>query len=354
MKKTLALLLASVMALTLLTGCQSSTSSSTPSSTTSSSASESAESSTENTGETYTLEMATGQQATNSMGVAGQWFIDEVYARTDGQVVINYFPGATVGSENDTLVMLAAGEMDFVLAGSTPVDMYCPQFGFITAPFLYESMEHLQNLLDGDLGDQYNAELNKVNIDVLGSTIIGYRQLVTNQDVNSLEDIAGMKLRIPEIPTWQKVWTALGAEPVVVAAAERYNALSTGVVTATEGTWDQNVINSFYEVVEYAVETNHVPESYFLYASSSALEELPEDLQAIVRETAVDAMSYGHDLCMDAVDSALEELAAHDFVPHSIDLEPLREKAFEVYEEYFENDWNITTYEEIMSYAEGD
>lgn len=303
-------------------------------------------------GAKYEFSMGTPQPLTSPLGQGGSYFCDKVKELTGGQVVINYFPSSAIGSEKDCLIAIVGDELEFELAGVTTIDMFAPEFGFLNAPYLLKDMDHLMKLMDGEIGDKFRAKLLQKNVDMLGVARVGVRQLTTNREIKSISDLAGLKLRLPEIPTWNKIWSSLGAAPVAIATAERYNALQTGVAEASEGTWDQVIDYNLYEVQKYAVRTNHVCEFGGIYASRKQMDRLPEDIQAAIRQAAKEAMAYASDLADKAVEDSLAKMAKVGLVPSDVDLTPFNERALKVCEEYFNTVWTGATKDEIMSYAE--
>lgn len=300
----------------------------------------------------YEFSMGTPHPLTSPLGRGGSYFCEKVNELTNGQVVINYFPSSAIGAEKDCFIAIVGDELEFELAGMTVIDMFAPEFGFLNAPYLLKDMNHLMNLMAGEIGDKFRAKLLQKNVDMLGVARVGVRQLTSNREIKSIADIAGLKLRLPELPTWNRVWSALGAAPVAIATAERYNALQTGVAEATEGTWDQVIDYNLHEVQKYAIFTNHVCEFGGIYASRKQLDMLPEDIQAAIRQAAKESMAYASDLAEKAVEESLAKMAKVGFIPTQIDLAPFSERAMKVCEEYFNTVWTDNTMDEVMSYAD--
>lgn len=300
----------------------------------------------------YEFSMGTPQPLTSPLGQGGTYFCEKVKERTNGQVVINYFPSSAIGAEKDCLIQVSGDELEFELAGVTTIDMFAPEFGFLNAPYLLKDMDHLMNLMNGELGQKFKDKLLESNINMLGVARVGVRQLTSNREIKSIDDLAGLKLRLPEIATWNKIWSALGAAPVAIATAERYNALQTGVAEASEGTWDQVIDYNLYEVQKYAITTNHVCEFGAIYASDKLLKSLPEDIQKIIEETAVEAMDYASSLSEQAVQDAVKKMTELGLEPTEIDTTEFNRRAMEACDEYFQTTWTVATQEEIMSYAD--
>ncbi|CAA0102849.1 Monocarboxylate 2-oxoacid-binding periplasmic protein [Zhongshania aliphaticivorans] len=108
-----------------------------------------------------------------------------------------------------------------------------------------------------------------------------------NKEINSLEDVKGLKMRIPG--SGGEVWNRLGGTSVTLPGGELYTSLQTGVIDATEWVAPYNDLAfGFHEVAKYYYYPGwHEPGSTLeLIINKQAFEALPEDLKAIVETAA--------------------------------------------------------------------
>ena len=112
-----------------------------------------------------------------------------------------------------------------------------------------------------------------------------------NREINSMEDIKGLKMRIPGMGG--DVITRAGGISVTIAGGELYTAMQTGVIDALEWVSPYNDIAlGFHQVAKYYYYPGwHEPgPTLELIVNKDALASLPDDLQAIV-ETAARAVN---------------------------------------------------------------
>jgi TRAP-type mannitol/chloroaromatic compound transport system substrate-binding protein len=112
-----------------------------------------------------------------------------------------------------------------------------------------------------------------------------------NREINSIEDIKGLKMRIPGLGG--EVFTRAGGIAVNLPGGELYTSMQTGVIDATEWVGPYNDLAlGFYQVAKYYYYPGwHEPgPTLELIVNKQALESLPQDLQAIV-ETAARAVN---------------------------------------------------------------
>ncbi|AOS96330.1 Monocarboxylate 2-oxoacid-binding periplasmic protein precursor [Microbulbifer aggregans] len=111
-----------------------------------------------------------------------------------------------------------------------------------------------------------------------------------NKEINSVEDLKGLKMRIPGLGG--EVLNRAGGTAVTIPGGELYTALQTGVIDATEWVGPYNDLAfGFHQIAEYYYYPGwHEPGSILEFIiNKSAFEKLPGDLQAIVRAAARDA-----------------------------------------------------------------
>ena len=112
-----------------------------------------------------------------------------------------------------------------------------------------------------------------------------------NREIRSLEDIRGIRMRIPGLAG--EVFNRLGGVAVTLPAAEIYTAMQTGVIDATEWVGPYNDLAlGLHEVARYCYYPGwHEPGAALeLVVNKQAYESLPEDLRAIL-ETAARAVN---------------------------------------------------------------
>lgn len=108
-----------------------------------------------------------------------------------------------------------------------------------------------------------------------------------NKEINSVEDLKGLKMRIPGLGG--EVLARAGGTPVTLPGGEIFTSLQTGTIDATEWVGPYNDLAfGLYKVAEhYYYPGWHEPGSMMEFTiNKDAFNELPNDLQAIVRVTA--------------------------------------------------------------------
>jgi len=122
-------------------------------------------------------------------------------------------------------------------------------------------------------------------------------QIWTNKEINTLEDIKGLKIRAAGLST--DLWNALGAAPVLLPGGEVVPSLQRGVVDAAEFTFPSMDVPLGLPDVSthvYGPPLHMGANMFQLIINPDKWAELPGDLKAIVENAAVAASSEGYAL----------------------------------------------------------
>ncbi|WP_317932509.1 TRAP transporter substrate-binding protein DctP [Halioxenophilus sp. WMMB6] len=179
-----------------------------------------------------------------------------------------------------------------------------------------------------------------------------------NKKINSLDDIKGLKMRIPGMGG--EVWSRAGGVAINIPGGELYTSLQTGVIDATEWVGPYNdLAMGFYQVAKYYYYPGwHEPGSMLEFiVNQDAYNTLPPDLQKIVEISAVAANQLMLDQYTNANNAALKELVDVYGVellplPDAV-LDKLKAISLQIYKEMSANDPQFAKiYESYHSFQE--
>lgn len=299
---------------------------------------------------TWTISVSTAHHNTTSMAKGLAWFTEELPVRTDGRIKVNTFYANSYGAQKDVFMMMATDEVEIIMDGSVTIDFYAPEYGFLTAPYLIDSSEHLLNVLESPVAAGFKAKLKDNNILMEGIAIRGLRNTLANVKINSLAEANKLVIRMPDNATYLEAWGNINASCQVMGGAEMYSAMSTGVINAVEGPYEQFVSEKLNEVGKFLYPTEHTVEFMALYVNARWFESLPSDLQTIVRDTCIEAMERASAMSLEQ-DEANKQIvidSGAEFV--QIDNQYGFDKLRSVWEKKFTDGVWTSSYDEIMSY----
>ena len=243
-------------------------------------------------------------------GVAEK-FVEMVKQRTNGGVIISIRPASQLFNLRTSAEALQLGTLDMCWTDLGTLGNWQPQFGFVSLPFLFHDYDHVRKVLYGPIGQQVSKDAkDSLGVEVLSLGASGFRVFLSRKPIQTADDVRGLRLRVPEIPTWVEMAKALGANPTPIPAGEIYTALQTGVVDAFEAPADFILSSKNYEVAGFVTRTHHIFTEVSMMASARKMASLPADVQKVIRDAAVEAVQKDMwELNLKAQQNAWNELA---------------------------------------------
>ena len=236
---------------------------------------------------------------------AAQQLAERVSDLTDGAVTIEIFPSSHLGSWEEMQEGLEIGSVDIVIESLGSLERYTNLAAIEGIPFLYNDAAHFFEVWDGEMADEIlDAVREDSGFQLLGAMYRGGRQVNSTRPIAELDDLAGLKLRVPNQQTYIETWQELGASPTPLAFSEVFSGLEQGAIEGQENPIDVVRYSSFYEVAKYVTETNHLYGNYHFQFWGDSFDALPEDVRSAL-ETSIDEVSatYRDESLQEAIDN---------------------------------------------------
>lgn len=218
---------------------------------------------------------------------ATQFFKPFVEEKSNGQIEVQIFPNAQLGSDRQTVEGVRLGTIEASNCASGAVSVFAPSFGIWDLPFIFENRAEAYKVLDGPFGQKINDTLLPVGLRNLAWLETGFRNITNNvKPITSPKDLEGLKLRTMENPIFIEAFRELGANPTPMAFGELYTGLQQGTVDGQENPITHIYMQKFYEVQKYLTISRHVYSPAVLIVNDKWFGRLPEDLQKVLVEGA--------------------------------------------------------------------
>lgn len=239
-----------------------------------------------------------------------QKFAEEVARLTDGRIEVQVFPNDSLGKEIDLINGMQLGTVDMTITGES-LQNWAPKAALLAIPYAYRSLDHMDNIASGDIGKDIEAEvLAKAQVRPLAYFARGPRNLTSNREIKSPDDLKNIKLRVPNVPLFVQTWKALGASPTPMAFSEVFTALQNGTIEAQENPLSLIDSATFYEVQKFVNQTEHVRSWIYLAISELTWQSLSEADQKALMEAAKAAQAHEREAFLadeERLQKALEE-----------------------------------------------
>ena len=219
----------------------------------------------------------------------------QLYYTGDKSIEFVMHLNSELGLEKDYFAYLAQGvSIDYAVASPSHMSTFSKMASLMDPPMLYRNHIHWSKVLGGDALAPIEADiLKRADVRLIGYGGGGTRMLIVNKPVQTMADIKDLPIRVMGAPIQTKMFTAFGMAPTVIAYAEVYNAIQTGVIDAAENEAAGIQQMKFYEVGPNIALTAHAITVRPLCFSNKTFKKLPADLQAAILQAGKDAGTYG-------------------------------------------------------------
>jgi TRAP-type transport system periplasmic protein len=224
--------------------------------------------------------------ATHTVNVRLKEAIDAITAETKGQVAISLFPNNQLGSDTDMITQLRSGALEIATMPGTVMSTLIPTASLTGVGFAFTSYDKVWAAMDGEVGKFIRGNIEKVGLfpfEAMWDN--GFRQITTStKPIKTPEDLANFKIRVPVVPLWVSMFSALGAAPVSIPLNEAYSALQTKIADGQENPLALIESAKFYEVQKYCSLTNHAWDGFWLISSGRIWKTVPKDVQELLQK----------------------------------------------------------------------
>lgn len=297
-----------------------------------------------------TLRIASAFTDGTDMIKAAQRFGELVRQKSGGSVEVKMFAGGQMGGEKDNLEAIKLGELEMGVFGTYPIVTLAPKYSFFDAPFVFRDRDHVYKVWSGKLGDQVRDIFSKGHgVRDMGMMGRGYRHLTSNTAINSVDDLKGMKIRMGQSKPFIDAFSATGAVVVPIALPELFTSLKLGVVSASDGPFDQIYSFKLQEAQKYLAITGHLYATSLWLMNEKFYAGLSPAQRTAVDQAAREALAYGDQLATASEKSLLEKLQAAGMQVTRPAYPPFMAKAKPAIDKLFTELWSVTTAAEIAS-----
>jgi tripartite ATP-independent transporter DctP family solute receptor len=231
--------------------------------------------------------------------------------QTNGRLGVRVYPSGALGTERDNVELLKIGGLEMMRVHSGALNSVVPETILPALPFVFRSTAHMRAVLDGSIGDEILEAMSAQGLIGLAFYDGGSRSFYTvKKPVETLQDMRGLKVRVPQSDLFVTMMEALKANPTPMPLGEVYTALKTGIVDAAENNWASYESSRHFEAARFYNETEHSMAPDVLVFSKKLWDKLPADDQAMIRKAAKESVPHMRMLWEDREARARSKLAA--------------------------------------------
>ena len=237
------------------------------------------------------------------------YFGEILEERSDGRIKVEVYPSEQLAKELEAIRLIQAGVIEMTTTGST-LNNWMEIAAFCEMPYLLKDSTEMRALIEGPLGQQIEENMLKLTgLRPLGYFQRGPRHLTSNRPIRHPDELNGLILRVPSVPSFVTAWNAMGAKPTPMAFSEVFTSLQQGTIEAQENPFALIRSAGFAEVQQYVNLTGHVVSWIYPVVGEKQFQRLPPDLQHIFLKAAEDMVVYEHSLFLASEKAVKQDLS---------------------------------------------
>lgn len=234
-------------------------------------------------------------------------FADEVSDKTEGRVNPRVYNNAVLGDQPDAIDQARSGALDFGNFNMGPMGPIVPETDVLSLPFLFDSVDQMYRVMDGDIGQRFADALAEKDLIALSWFGSGARSFYdTDHPIEEPDDVEGLKLRVMNNDLYVQMVDALGGNATPMSYGEVFQSLKTGVIDGAENNFPSFESSNHYEVAKYFSETEHLIIPECLCVAKTSWNALSDEDKSIVRTAAENAAKEQRKLWAERVEKSRE------------------------------------------------
>lgn len=263
------------------------------------------------------------EKQTSDAAIAWIIFDRELKKLTD-RVDLQMFHGNQLGDEQAMIQGARLGVPAPMASGNVNnLHPYAPSIGFAALPYMWKSEEEVVSVMNKIWDELDERIIKEAGVRVIAHYPGGFRDLTNSKKpIKTIDDLKGMKIRVPPTPITLATYKAWGVEPVPIAYAELYQALQQKVVDAHDLPAGSHFSGKFFETQKYYTPLKYCNTISHIVIGEKFFQGLPKDVQDALTKAGRETLKYSAMETKRANDEALKALLAQ-----GLELSPLTDEA---------------------------
>lgn len=256
--------------------------------------------------EVYNWKMATAEVVGMPMTIFAERYAKLVEEKSDGRIKIEIFPFGTLGENRDVVELVQMGQIEL---GSIDVGWaggFVPQVQLFSLNYLFPK-ENLPEVLteickNGQSVRLLGEKFREKGFQLLNVWGHGYLYFISNHEMLSLKDFQGKKHRVMGSPIMLDTYNNYGFSALTLGYGELYQALQSNMIDSFHNSIPSIYHMAFFEVGDYIFNAFNEPFLCVPVINRDLYDSLPQDLQKIIIDSAVELIEPMTSYCFDIED----------------------------------------------------
>jgi TRAP-type C4-dicarboxylate transport system substrate-binding protein len=211
-------------------------------------------------------------------------FAKEVGEESKGEIKVQPFLSAQLGSEQDTVQQVARGRIDMGGFSAGSAALVVPEIGLLVMPFYFRNIEEFDCVLDNHMVKPVTEAYAKKGVQFLGWSSVGSIDMFGKKPFMAPKDLNGVKAAIYANKTQALFFGSMGASVNPLGLPEWIPAFQTGMVDVVLTTITQALPSGLAKVATVASRVKAYDSPALTLMNKAVFEKLSKAQQeAIIR-----------------------------------------------------------------------
>ena len=266
---------------------------------------------------------------------AVRWIGQTLERETGGRLNIRLYHSGQLGREAEAIDMARYGVIDITRVFSGALNNAFPLTQALCLPYVFDSVEHLRAVLDGDVGESVLRSFE--TRDLVGLAIYdssGRCFYNTKHPIVVPQDLHGMKMRVAASDIFINLVRLLGANPTPMSLGETFSAMETHMIDGAENNMRSFHSSRHFEAARHWSESEHSRAPDILLISQRSLDALAPGDRDLLVDTARESVKVMRELWDASEASARQAVIAAGVAINAVDGDAFRRAARPLVDDY--------------------
>ena len=214
-----------------------------------------------------------GEPETIGMHLFGKYLAE----LSNGKYEVQVFPNSQLGKEDAYIAATRKGIIQMCATGTQTSALH-PAMAMLETPMLFDDLDHARRAMEGKTFDLINEGFTeKSGLRTMNAFPLGFRQFYTKKPIVTVEDVKGLRMRVPNIPLYTNFAKECGISGQPMPFAEVPGALDQGVIDGGDSPLADIVSLKMYEITPQITLTGHILVIHSLYINDKFYQSLPAE-----------------------------------------------------------------------------
>lgn len=259
--------------------------------------------------ETRTLRLSGSNSKTHPSSIGAEQFAKILGEKTKGKFTVKVYLNGVLGPDLQGISALQGGTLDMMYGTPNLLAGNVKEFAAFDLPFLFNSYEEADAIIDGPIGQQLFDKLEQRGIIGLTYLEFGFRHFHNRgEPIRTAEDFVGKKLRVQPSAVYVDLVNALGANATPMSYTEVFPALDQGAIDGLSNPLINILDGKYYDISKNLTLTYHVYQPAWIGMSKKTWDKLSDEEKALVKEAAREAALHQRKIARDMAEESVGKL----------------------------------------------